>query len=152
MTTPAPITYFQESSIHGQPCFLFTHTLYSYGVLSSELCWGKSQTLFCFCFCCSAAELCLTLWDPMDCSAPGFSVHHYLPEFAQIHVHWVSDTIQPSHLLSPPSPLALNLSQHQSHGREFWQNVVYWTMKQQTASVFLPQEPHEHNEKGQGIN
>ena len=36
VTTPAPITYFQES-IHGQPCFLFTHTLYSYGFLSSEL-------------------------------------------------------------------------------------------------------------------
>ena len=37
VTTPAPITYFQDSSIHGQPCFLFTHTLYSYGFLSSEL-------------------------------------------------------------------------------------------------------------------
>ena len=40
-------------------------------------------------------------------------VLHYLPEFAQTHVHWVSDAIQPSHPLSPPSPLALNISQHQ---------------------------------------
>ena len=37
----------------------------------------------------------------MDCSTPGASVIHYLPEFAQIHVHWVSDAIQPSHPVSP---------------------------------------------------
>ena len=35
----------------------------------------------------------------MDCSMPGFLVLHYLPEFAQTHVHWVSDAIQPSHPL-----------------------------------------------------
>ena len=40
----------------------------------------------------------------MDCSAPGFPVHHQLPELAQTHVHWVSDAIQPSHPLSSPSP------------------------------------------------
>ena len=44
---------------------------------------------------------------------PDFPVLHYLPEFAQTHVHWVSDAIQPSYPLSPPSPPALNLSQHQ---------------------------------------
>ena len=38
---------------------------------------------------------------PIDYSTPGFPVLHYLPEFAQIHVHWVSDAIQPSHPLSP---------------------------------------------------
>ena len=53
------------------------------------------------------------LCDPLDCSMPGFSVLHYLPKFAQTHVHWVGDSIQPSHPLSPPSP-ALNLSPHQS--------------------------------------
>ena len=36
-----------------------------------------------------------------------------LPEFTQMHVHWVGDAIQPSHPLSSPSPLAFNLSQHQ---------------------------------------
>ena len=56
---------------------------------------------------------CIQLCDPMDCSRPGFPVHHYLPEFAQIHVHWVSDAIQPAHPLSAPSPPALNFSQHQ---------------------------------------
>ena len=44
---------------------------------------------------------------------PGFPVLHHLPEFAQTHVHWVNDAIQPSHLLSSPSPPAFSLSQHQ---------------------------------------
>ena len=55
----------------------------------------------------------LWLCDPMDCSTPGFPVHHQLPELAQTHVHWVSDAIQPSHPLSSPFPPALNLSQDQ---------------------------------------
>ena len=49
------------------------------------------------------------LCDPIDCSTPGFPVLHYLPEFAQTHVHWVSDATQPSHPLSSPSPPAINL-------------------------------------------
>ena len=63
--------------------------------------------------CCLVAKSCLTLCDPMNCSMPSFPVLHYLPEFAQTHVHWVGDAIQPSHLLSPPSPPALSLPQHQ---------------------------------------
>ena len=47
----------------------------------------------------SAAQSCPTLCNPMDCSPPGFRVLHHLPEFAQIHVHWVGDPTQPSHLL-----------------------------------------------------
>ena len=46
---------------------------------------------------CSVIQLCPTLCDPMDFSMPGFPVLHYLLEFAQTHVHWVSDAIQPSH-------------------------------------------------------
>ena len=60
----------------------------------------------------SVAQSCLTLWDPVDPSTPGFTVHHQLPELAQIHVHRVSDAIQPSHPLSPPFPAAFNLPQH----------------------------------------
>ena len=60
----------------------------------------------------SVAQLCLTLCDPMDCSTPGFPVHHQLPELTQTHAHRVGDAIQPSHPLSSPSPPALNLSQH----------------------------------------
>ena len=53
----------------------------------------------------SVAQSCPTLCDPMDCSTPGFSVHHQLPELAQIHDHRVSDAIQPSYPLSSHSLL-----------------------------------------------
>ena len=49
----------------------------------------------------------------MNHSIPGLPVHYQLPEFTQTHVDRVSDTIQPSHPLSSPSPPAPNLSQHQ---------------------------------------
>ena len=62
----------------------------------------------------SVAQLCPTLCNPMNRSTPGLPVHHQLPEFTQIHVHQVSDAIQPSHPLSSPSSLAPNPSQHQS--------------------------------------
>ena len=61
----------------------------------------------------SIAQLCLTPCDPIDCSAPGFPVLHYLLELAQTHVHWVSDAIQLSHPLLSPSLPVFNLSQHQ---------------------------------------
>ena len=61
----------------------------------------------------SVAQSCPDPLHPMDCSTPGLPVHHWLPELAQTHVHWVGDAIQPSHPLSAPSPPAFNLSQHQ---------------------------------------
>ena len=66
--------------------------------------------------CCSVAQLCLTLYNPMDCSTPGFPVLHHLLELAQTHVHWVGDAIQPhpSHPLSSPSPPAFSLFYHQN--------------------------------------
>ena len=51
-------------------------------------------------FHCSVAQSCPTLCNPRDCGTPGFPVLHYLLEFAQTHVHWVGDAIQPSHPLS----------------------------------------------------
>ena len=54
---------------------------------------------------------------------PGFPVHHQLLEFAQIHVHPVTDTIQPSHPLSSLSPPTFNLSQHQ--GLSQWVNSLH---------------------------
>ena len=48
----------------------------------------------------------------MDCSTPGLPVLHHLLEFAQTHVHSVSDAVQPSHLLLPPSLPVCNLAQH----------------------------------------
>ena len=61
-------------------------------------------------YCCSVAQLCLTLCNSMDCSMPGFPVLYHFLELVQIHVHWVSDAIQPSHSLSSPSPPVFNLS------------------------------------------
>ena len=63
------------------------------------------------CCCCSVAQSCLTLCDPMDCSVSGFSVLHHLLELVQIHVHWVSGAIQASHPLSSLSPPAFYLLQ-----------------------------------------
>ena len=85
-------------------------------------CWGESswylhpsrpREVWAAFYCCSVAKSCPTRCDPVDCSTPGFPILHYLLEFAQTHVHWVGDAIQPSHPLSPPSPLVLNLPQHQ---------------------------------------
>ena len=54
-----------------------------------------------------------TLCDPVDYSMPGFPVLHHLSEFAQTHIHWISDASQPSCPLSSPFPPAFSLSQHQ---------------------------------------
>ena len=84
--------------------------------LSSRLPGNIEQSSLCHTVgpcCCSVAQSCPTLCDPMDCSMPGYRVLHYLLEFAHTHVHWVSDAIQPSHPLPPPSPSAFILSQHQ---------------------------------------
>ena len=66
----------------------------------------------------------------MNCSMPGFPVHHQLLEFTQTHVHQVGDVIQPSHSLSSPSPPALNLSQHQGLSSESALHIrwpKYWS-------------------------
>ena len=56
---------------------------------------------------CSPAKSCLTLCDPMNCSLLGSSVVHYLPDFVQIHVHWIGDAVSLSHALLLPSRRAL---------------------------------------------
>ena len=73
------------------------------------------------------SQSCPTLCNPMNCSMPGLPVHHQVLEFTQTHVHWVSDTIQPSHPLLPPSPPAFNLSQHQ--GLFQWVSSSYQVAK-----------------------
>ena len=50
---------------------------------------------------CSVVKSCLTICDHINCSTPGFPVLHYLPEFAQTHVHWISNAIQPSSSVVP---------------------------------------------------
>ena len=76
----------------------------------------------------SVAQSYLTLCDTIDCSMPGFPVHHQLPKVSQTHVHRVSDAIQPSHPLLVPFSSAFILSQHRSFpasqfftsGGQFW--------------------------------
>ena len=89
--------------------------------------WFRLSTIIPFCCCCSVSQSCLTLWNPMDCSTPGFFLLHHLPELAQTHVHWLGDAIQPSHPLSSRSPPAFNLSQHQ--GLFQWVAVRNWWPK-----------------------
>ena len=74
--------------------------------------------------------------QPHDCGTPGFPVLHYLPQFAQTHVHWVSDTIQSSHPLFPPSPPALNLSQN-------WGLFQWVNSSHQVAKVLELQLQHQ---------
>ena len=78
----------------------------------------------------SVAQWCLTLRNPMDCSMPGLPIHHQLPEFTQMHPHWVSDAIQPSYPLSSPYPTAFNLSQYQDLFQRVsssYQKAKYWS-------------------------
>ena len=75
----------------------------------------------------SVTESCPTLCNPMNCSRPGLPVHHQLLEFTQTHIHWVGDTIQPSHPLLSPSLPAPNPSQHQ--GLFQWVNSLHEVAK-----------------------
>ena len=72
----------------------------------------------------SVTQLCPTLCNPMNHGTPGLPVHRQLPE---LHFHWVSDAIQPSHPLSSPSPPAFNLSQDQ--GLFQWVSSSYQVAK-----------------------
>ena len=81
----------------------------------------------------SVTQLCVTLCNPMECSMPGFPVHHQLWELTQTHAHQVGDAIQPSHSLSSPSPPAFNLSQHQ--GLFKWVSSSHQVAKSTGASA-----------------
>ena len=97
---------FSEST--GNLFFILYSNLSSRFGSISEYLWNMLSS---FCLhhghcCCSVTESCLILWDPRNCSTPGFPVLHHLPEFAHFlltltHVYWVSDAIQPSYPLCP---------------------------------------------------
>ena len=108
-------------------CFVFFTILYSY--LSVQFI--------------SVAQSCPTLCNPMDCSTPGFHVHHQLQEFTQTHVHWVGDAIQPPHPLLFLSPPSFNLSQHQGLPmNQFFTSPSQNTGVSASASV-LPMNIHD---------
>ena len=81
----------------------------------------------------SVAQLCPTLCDPMDCSTPGFPVHHQLPQFTQTPVYRVCDAIQPSHPLS--SLPAFNLSKSSGY---FQMSQLFATGGQSIGVSALP--------------
>ena len=74
---------------------------------------------------------CLTLCSLRHSNTPAFSVLHYLPKFAQTHIHWANDAVQLSHLLSPPSPA---LSLPQGSGSFQWVGSLHQSIKA-SASV-----------------
>ena len=80
--------------------------------------------------CCSITQSCPALCNPMNCSTTGLLVLHYLPEFAQTHVHWIHDNIQPSHPLLSLSPLAFNLPSFRVFSSELALHIrwpKYWS-------------------------
>ena len=80
----------------------------------------------------------------MDCSTPGLPVQNQLSEFTQTHVHWLGDTIQPSHPLSSRSPPAFNLSQHQG--------LFKWvSSSHQVAKVLESQLQHRPSNEYSGL-
>ena len=99
--------------------------------------WGKNHRVI-YCSVQFSRTVCPTLCDPMDCSKPGFPVHHQLPELTQTHVHWVGDAIQPSYPLSSPSPSTFNLSQQQG-------NFQWVSSSHQVAKVLELQLQHWRN-------
>ena len=80
---------------HCNPLFLPLRKLVKTYILWSSK-WWTWLTLKCYLTycCCSVAQLCPTLCNPMDCNMPNFPVLHCLPEFAQTHIHWINDGIQ----------------------------------------------------------
>ena len=100
-------------------CQCRTHMRHGFDLWVGEIPWSRKEQLILvfspvqFSSVQFSHSVVSTLCDPMNCSTPGLPVHHQFLESTQTHVNRLSDAIQPSHLLSSPSPLALNLSQHQ---------------------------------------
>ena len=96
-----------------------------------------SHQLFCFC---SVIQSFLTLCDPMDSGMPRFPVHHHLPELAQTHVRWISDSIRPSRPLTSPSPLpsifpSVRVFSHEPALRIRWPK--YWSQLQHQSFQWI---------------
>ena len=100
---------------------VYTYSWISHVYVKLAIVYSTSQKFLCsltfsvYILCFVVVQSLSRVWlcDPKGCSTPGSSVLHHLPEFAQTHIYWVGDAIQPSHPLSSPSPPALSFSQHQ---------------------------------------
>ena len=113
------------------PCHRET-VVFPRGVTSWVWVWGacsecmELSPLYSSGCCYSIAKSCLTLHDLIDQSPPGSPVLHYVSQFAQTHIHWAGDAIQPFHTLSSPSP-AFSLSQHQGLFQWVSSSHQYWS-------------------------
>ena len=101
-----------ENQLEYRETCLFRYYLY-FRRIKWEVAKANMTKVITIC-CRSVTKLCPTLYNPVSYSNPGSSVLPYLLEFAQIHIYWVSDAIQPSHTLPPSSPFAFNLPPHHS--------------------------------------
>ena len=99
--------------VPGRTWFLLSDNLFMNDCIWWNIILSSTSAYTLITSCCSVAQSCPTLCNPMDCSTPGFPVLHYLLELSQTRVHCVGDAIQPSHPLPSPSPPAFNLSQQQ---------------------------------------
>ena len=107
--------------------------------------WGEGRYIYLTCICrCSVTKSFPTLHNPMDCSMQRFPVLHHLPEFAQVHGHWIGDAIQPSHPLSSSAPSAINLSQH--HGLFQWVSSSHQVTKVMELQLQHHSCHHQHSE------
>ena len=96
----------------------------------------------------SVAQLCWTLCNPMNHSTPGLPVHHQLPESTQTHVHWVSDAIQPSRLLSSPSPPDFNLPSIRVFSNESALRIRWQSIGVSASASFLPMNTQDWSPLG----
>ena len=109
--TESTILLCTQNSLRGLiSCSYHTHTRHTktLEVMDMSITLIVLIVLWVYQFSCSFTQSCPALRNSMNCSTPGFPVHHQLLELAQTHVHQVSDAIQPSHPLSSPSPPAFN--------------------------------------------
>ena len=101
--------------------------IHVYVVAESLYCSPEIITILLISYWSSVTQSCLTVCNPMNCSTTDFPILYYFWEFTQSHAHWIGDAIQPSPLLSSPSPPAFNLSQHQ--GLFQWVSSLHQVVK-----------------------
>ena len=102
----------------------------------------NSVCVYCCC-CCSVAKSCPTFCDSMDYGTSVFSVLHCLPEFAQIHVHWVSDAISVYiYLYNLGLDFRIEVA-YSGATSEPWFPKSMWKWKWSCSVVSNPQRPHE---------
>ena len=113
------------SLLRGRTAFLFLGSVA--GCLRREAALKGGQRVLTGWWCCSVSHSSRVQVYATPWTAAHQAFHHHLPEFAQTHVLWVGDAIQPSQPLSLPSPPAFNLSQHQ--GLFKWVNSLHQVAK-----------------------